>query len=142
MGQADDASLGCSFHPQAPLKCRRTEGGCPEVPPSCSKRGKHNSKGRRASLVVALQGTGEDMDSWQSHRSQNLCSKRHGTINGRRRRCPRCHFVCCSCVFAYYRVLLPLGLHLPPVCSLALQEASGCLTDYRVVTRRSLTLSA
>lgn len=72
VGQADGVSLGCSFHAQAPPECRRTEGGCSDMPAPCDKGGKHNSQCRRASLVAPLQGTGEDMGFWQSCRPEQV----------------------------------------------------------------------
>lgn len=111
-------------------------------------------------LVIRRENTNHDVGellSWQLSRehtrtwalgratdlnkSWSVCSNRHGTINDGRRWCHWCHFICCSWLLVYYRVLLLPGLHLPPVRSLALQDTSGYLTDSRLVTWRSFRLS-
>lgn len=97
--------------------------------------------------LLSWQLSREHMRTWALGRATDLnkswsvCSNRHGTINDGRRWCHWCHFICCSWLLVYYRVLLLPGLHLPPVRSLALQDTSGYLTDSRLVTWRSFRLS-
>lgn len=54
----------------------------------------------------------------QTQTGHGVSSNSHDTISGRKRWCRWCYFICCSWLFVPYKVLLLLGQHFPPLCSM------------------------